>query len=66
LRDGATTHFENIDIELLLCKGNTETKNGAETKGKVIQKVPHLGIHSMQLPDLDTMADSKKYLLTGN
>ena len=25
--------------------GNTETKYGAETEGKVIQRLPHLGIH---------------------
>jgi hypothetical protein len=31
--------------ELLLCKGNTRTKTGAETEGKVIQRLPHLGIH---------------------
>jgi hypothetical protein len=31
--------------ELLLSKGNTGTKSGAETEGKAIQRLPHLGIH---------------------
>jgi hypothetical protein len=26
-------------------RGDTETKFGAETEGKVIQRLPHLGIH---------------------
>jgi hypothetical protein len=29
---------------VLLSKGNTETKCGAETEGKAIQRLPHLGI----------------------
>ena len=29
----------------ILMGGNTETKCGAETKGKDIQRLPHLGIH---------------------
>ena len=31
--------------ELLLSKGNTGTMSGAETEGKAIQTLPHLGIH---------------------
>jgi hypothetical protein len=37
--------LKNINPEFLLSKGNAETKNGAETKGKAIQRLPHLGIH---------------------
>ena len=29
----------------ILTGGNTETKHGAETEGKAIQRLPHLGIH---------------------
>jgi hypothetical protein len=29
----------------ILMVGNTETKFGVETEGKVIQRLPHLGIH---------------------
>jgi hypothetical protein len=39
------THPQNFNLELLLSKGNTGTKSGAETEGKVIQRLPHLGIH---------------------
>jgi hypothetical protein len=45
LRDEDTHPSPKFFTELLLCKGNTETKNGAEPEGKVIQTVPHLGIH---------------------
>jgi hypothetical protein len=31
--------------ESILTGANMETKCGAETEGKAIQKVPHLGIH---------------------
>jgi hypothetical protein len=47
LKMGPYTHLKNIHPELLLSKGNTRTKSGAETKGKAIQKLPHLGIHSI-------------------
>jgi hypothetical protein len=43
---------QNVDASLLfrrvnkiLTGGNMETKCGAETEGKVIQRLPHLGIH---------------------
>ena len=29
----------------ILMEANTETKYGAKTEGKVIQRLPHLGIH---------------------
>jgi hypothetical protein len=31
----------------ILSGGNMETKYGAETEGKAIQRLPHLGIHSI-------------------
>jgi hypothetical protein len=43
---GPPTHLKNINPELLLFKGNTETNSGAETEGKAIQRLPDLGIHS--------------------
>jgi hypothetical protein len=43
---------QNVDTSFLLRTGNkipregvTETKFGAETKGRTIQRLPHLGIH---------------------
>jgi len=45
---------QNVDASVLLRRGskiftggNTGTKNGAETEGKAIQRLPHLGIHSI-------------------
>ena len=49
LRDGVNTHIQNFNPKLLLCKGNTGTKSGAETEGKAIQRLPHLG----SIPDAD-------------
>jgi hypothetical protein len=60
---GPPTHLKNINPELLLSKGNT--KNGAETEGKAIQRLPHLGLYHMQPPNPDSIADAKKHLLTG-
>jgi hypothetical protein len=34
------THLKNINPELLLSKGNSGTKSGAEMKGKATQKLP--------------------------
>jgi hypothetical protein len=43
---------QSVDTSILLRRGNkismekvTETKCGAETEGKTIQRLPHLGIH---------------------
>ena len=43
---------QSVDTLILLRRGNkipmegvTETKCGAETEGKAIQRLPHLGIH---------------------
>jgi hypothetical protein len=45
---------------------NMETKCGAETDGKAIQRLPHLGNPShIQSPSPDTIVDAKKYMLTG-
>jgi hypothetical protein len=45
---------QNVDASVLfrrlnkiLTGGNMETKYGAETEGKAIQRLPHLGIHSI-------------------
>jgi len=43
-----------------------EAKFGAETEGKTIQRLPHLGDSShIQIPNLDNIADAKNCLLTG-
>jgi hypothetical protein len=39
------THLKNLNPELLLTKGNTSKKSGAETEGKTIKRLPHLEIH---------------------
>ena len=45
----------------------TETKCGAETEGKAIQRLPHLGAPShIQSPNPDTIEDAKKCMLTGS
>jgi hypothetical protein len=44
LRDGST-YLKNINPEFLLSKGNTGIKSGAESEGKAIQGLLHLGIH---------------------
>jgi hypothetical protein len=43
---------QSVDVSVLLRRvnkiltgGNIETKCGAETEGKAIQRLPHLGIH---------------------
>ena len=43
---------QSVDMSVLLRRGNkmpmggdTETKYGAVTEGKAIQRLPHLGIH---------------------
>ena len=62
---------QSVDTSILLRRGNkipmggdTETKCGAETEGKAIQRLPHLEIHP-QTPNPDTIAYASKILLTG-
>jgi hypothetical protein len=47
----------------ILMGTNMETMYRAETEGKAIQRMPHLGIHPS--PNPNTIADAKKFLLTG-
>jgi hypothetical protein len=50
----------------ILMGGNTETKCGAETEGKAIQRLPPPRDPSLiQTPNPDTTADTRKSLLTG-
>jgi hypothetical protein len=39
------THIKNINPEVLLTKGSTGTKIGAETEEKAIQRLSYLAIH---------------------
>jgi hypothetical protein len=39
----------------MLKGGNTETKYGAETEGKAIQELPHLGIHPIYRHQTQTL-----------
>ena len=66
---------QNVDASVFLrrenkiLKGaNMETKCGAETEGKAIQRLPpHLQIDTShtQSPNTVTIVDANKYLLTG-
>jgi hypothetical protein len=63
---------QSVNVSILLKRGNKvllggnkEKKYGAETEGKTIQRLPHLGIHSKyRQPNPDTIVDAK-CLLTG-
>ena len=52
LRDGP---LQNFNPECLLSKGNVGTKNGTETKGKAIQRLSHLGIHTIYRHQTQTL-----------
>jgi hypothetical protein len=41
----ASVLLRRVSILLILTGGNMETKCGAETEGKAVQGLPHLGIH---------------------
>jgi hypothetical protein len=64
---------QSVDTSVLLRRGNKilmranmKTKCGAETGEKAIQRMPHLGIHSIcSCQTQDTIADARKCLLTG-
>jgi hypothetical protein len=47
--------LKNFNQELLLSKGNTGTKSGAEIEGKAIQRLPDLGIHPIYLHHTQTL-----------
>ena len=60
---------QSVDVSVLLRKGsktfmgaNTETKCGAETEGKGIQRLPHLGIYPIYS---HPFVDTKKCFLKG-
>ena len=53
---------QSVDTLILLRRGNkipmegvTETKCGAETEGKAIQRLPHLGIHPIYSHQTQTL-----------
>jgi hypothetical protein len=53
---------QNVDASVLLrrgnkilTRGNRETKCGAETEGKAIQRLPHLGIHPIYSHQTQTL-----------
>jgi hypothetical protein len=57
-------HLKNFNPKLILFKGNTGTRIGAETEGKAIQRVPHVRIHPICRHQTKTLADAKKHLLS--
>jgi hypothetical protein len=42
----------------ILTGGNMETKCGAETEGKVIQRLPHMGIHPIYTCQTQTLLET--------
>jgi hypothetical protein len=63
---------QSVDILFLRRMGNkismegvTETKFGAETEGRTIKKLPHLGIYPINNHQTQKVADANKSLLTG-
>jgi hypothetical protein len=53
---------QSVDVSVLLRKGNkilmrghTKTKYGAETEGKAISRLPHLGIHPIYSHQTQTL-----------
>jgi hypothetical protein len=53
---------QSVDTLIILRRGNkismggvTETKCGAETEGKAIQRLPHLGIHPIYSHQIQTL-----------
>jgi hypothetical protein len=60
---GSQNHFKHTNQELLLSKGNAKTKTGARMEEKVIQRLPHLGIHLICRHQ--TQTHMLKHLLTG-
>jgi hypothetical protein len=53
---------QSVDASVLIRRGNiilkggvTETKCGAETEGKTIQRLPHLGIHTIYSHQTQTL-----------
>jgi hypothetical protein len=53
---------QSVDTSFLLRMGNkipmegvTETKFGAETEGRIIQRLPHLGIHPIISHQMQTL-----------
>ena len=54
---GAPINLNSFNPESFLFKGNAETKSGSESEGKVIQRWPHLEIHTTCLHN--TTVDAK-------
>jgi hypothetical protein len=54
-RLGPPTHLQIPNPEWLLSKGKKGTKYGAETEGKTIQRLPHLGIHPLYRHQTQTL-----------
>jgi hypothetical protein len=53
-------------VNKILTRRNMKSKCGAETEGKAIQRLTYLVDPShIQLPNLDTIVDARKCLLTG-
>jgi len=59
--EGWATYLKNFNRGMFLSKGKTGTKNETESEGKVMHRLPHLGIHPIcrhQIPTLLLMPKS--------
>jgi hypothetical protein len=56
---GPPIHLQKLNPELLLAKGNTGTKSGTQTEGKVIQELFHLRIHPIYSHQTQTLSDKR-------
>jgi hypothetical protein len=57
---GPPTHLTKFNPELLLSKGDTGTKSEAESEGKVIQRLFHLGIHPICSQQTQTLLQTPR------
>jgi hypothetical protein len=57
---GTPTYLKNINTELLLSKGNTGTKSGAETESQPETALPG-NLSHIQAPNPVTIGVAKKY-----
>ena len=61
---GPPIHLKNINLGFLLSKGNTWTKNGAETEWEGHpETVPSGDLSHLQTQTPDTITDAKKCLI---
>jgi len=67
LKDKPPTYLKIFNPEMFLYKGKIRIKNGTESEGKAIQRLPQpRDAPYLQTPNHDTIADAKMFLLKGD